>query len=241
MFSWMRSWFAFGSPAIVKRPIGGPMRLSASILRQQFCLLIVPTLILVKPPLNVHRKPFRLIYTNICVNLLPPTPPSWLGLASKLWNWNEFQAIFESPPSLLSWHGEVVVTLVAGISYKPLNIWFCPHVSPLARFEVASTHLVPLSILSSDPVVCADIQRREDRSRRSGGIGTAVVLLQCNRISQVMPVEVESTINQFVSHFWSVHRLTRRPRCHGRLSQNGKTCCAAGLIAEQVPLNHRTS
>ncbi|GJJ09531.1 hypothetical protein Clacol_003754 [Clathrus columnatus] len=63
---------------------------------------------------------------------------------------------------------------------------------PGRRFEVASTHLVSLSILASDPVVCADIQRREDRSRRSGGIGTAVILLQCGRISQVMPVEVDS-------------------------------------------------
>ncbi|KAF8527993.1 hypothetical protein BU17DRAFT_38359 [Hysterangium stoloniferum] len=60
------------------------------------------------------------------------------------------------------------------------------------RFEVVTTHLVPLSILASDPVVCADIQRREDRSRRSGGIGAAVVILQCGRISQVMPVEVDS-------------------------------------------------
>lgn len=63
---------------------------------------------------------------------------------------------------------------------------------PGRRFEVSSTRLVPLSILASDPVVCADIQRREDRSRRNGGIGTAVVLLQCARISQVMPVEVDS-------------------------------------------------
>jgi len=62
---------------------------------------------------------------------------------------------------------------------------------PGRRFEVADTHLLPLSYLSSDPVVCADIQRREDRSRRTGGIGAAVVLLQCGRISQVMPVEVD--------------------------------------------------
>ncbi|KIJ45651.1 hypothetical protein M422DRAFT_59805 [Sphaerobolus stellatus SS14] len=63
---------------------------------------------------------------------------------------------------------------------------------PGRRFEVNGTRLVPLSILNSDPVVVADIQRREDRCRRSGGIGAAVVLLQCGRLSEVMPVEVDS-------------------------------------------------
>jgi len=58
------------------------------------------------------------------------------------------------------------------------------------RFEINGTRIVPLSILGSDPVVVADIQRRKDRCRRTGGIGAAVVLIQCGRISQVMPVEV---------------------------------------------------
>jgi hypothetical protein len=39
--------------------------------------------------------------------------------------------------------------------------------------------------------VAADIQRREERCRRAGGIGTAVVLIQCGAVSQVMPVEVD--------------------------------------------------
>ena len=37
-----------------------------------------------------------------------------------------------------------------------------------------------------------DIQRREERCRRAGGIGTTVVLIQCSVVSQVMLVEVDS-------------------------------------------------
>ncbi|KIJ95487.1 hypothetical protein K443DRAFT_108719 [Laccaria amethystina LaAM-08-1] len=42
-----------------------------------------------------------------------------------------------------------------------------------------------------DPLVTADIQRREERCRHSGGIGTLVVIIQCGGVSQVMPVEVD--------------------------------------------------
>ncbi len=44
----------------------------------------------------------------------------------------------------------------------------------------------------NDPLVGEDIRRREDRCRKSGGIGCAVILIQCGEISQVMPVEVDS-------------------------------------------------
>lgn len=44
----------------------------------------------------------------------------------------------------------------------------------------------------NDPLVGADILRREDRCRKSGGIGCVVILIQCGDISQVMPVEVDS-------------------------------------------------
>lgn len=63
---------------------------------------------------------------------------------------------------------------------------------PNRRFSVAGTHLVSRSYVTDrDSLVAADIQRREERCRRSGGIGTAVVLIQCGAISQVMPVEVD--------------------------------------------------
>ncbi len=60
------------------------------------------------------------------------------------------------------------------------------------RFLVKGTHIVPRTYVTSrDPLVAADIQRREERCRRAGGIGTAVVLIQCGAVSQVMPVEVD--------------------------------------------------
>jgi len=63
---------------------------------------------------------------------------------------------------------------------------------PNRRFSIAGTHIVSRSYVTDrDPLVAADIQNREDRCRRNGGIGTAVVLIQCGSISQVMPVEVD--------------------------------------------------
>jgi len=60
------------------------------------------------------------------------------------------------------------------------------------RFSIAGTHLVSRSyILARDPHVTADIQRREERCRRDGGIGTVVILIQCGSISQVIPVEMD--------------------------------------------------
>jgi hypothetical protein len=58
------------------------------------------------------------------------------------------------------------------------------------RFSIASTRIVPRTCIP-DPLVVEDIQRREERCRRNGGIGTLVVILQCGDISQVMPVEVD--------------------------------------------------
>ncbi|TFY56948.1 hypothetical protein EVJ58_g7326 [Rhodofomes roseus] len=63
----------------------------------------------------------------------------------------------------------------------------------LRRFTIKGTHIVPRTyVTDNDPLVGADIQRREDRCRRTGGIGTAVILIQCGDISQVMPVEVDA-------------------------------------------------
>ncbi|KAF7289651.1 MYND-type domain-containing protein [Mycena chlorophos] len=58
------------------------------------------------------------------------------------------------------------------------------------RFAVAATHVVPRTYIC-DPLVVADIQRREERCRAAGGIGTAVIIIQCGSVSQVMPVEVD--------------------------------------------------
>ena len=63
----------------------------------------------------------------------------------------------------------------------------------MRRFNIKSTHIVPRTyVTDNDPLVGEDIRRREDRCRRNGGIGTAVIIIQCGEISQVMPVEVDS-------------------------------------------------
>jgi hypothetical protein len=65
----------------------------------------------------------------------------------------------------------------------------------VCRFIVKGTHIVPRTYVTSrDPLVAGDIQRREPEECccRAGGIGTAVVLIQCGVVSQVMPVEVDS-------------------------------------------------
>ncbi|EIN04622.1 hypothetical protein PUNSTDRAFT_138273 [Punctularia strigosozonata HHB-11173 SS5] len=64
---------------------------------------------------------------------------------------------------------------------------------PLRRFTVAHTALVPrAAILARDPVVAEDTARRDERSRRAGGLGALLVLVQCEGLSQVMPVETDA-------------------------------------------------
>ncbi|KAK7466210.1 hypothetical protein VKT23_004933 [Stygiomarasmius scandens] len=58
------------------------------------------------------------------------------------------------------------------------------------RFSILSTHIVSRKYIR-DPLVLNDIQRREERCRHNGGIGTLVIIIQCGGISQVMPVEVD--------------------------------------------------
>ncbi|KAI9568149.1 hypothetical protein HD554DRAFT_2100218 [Boletus coccyginus] len=98
---------------------------------------------------------------------------------------------------LLGWAGFQALQLKrlpANIRQNALliELSYNPHAESLYRFSVAGTHIVPRSYVTShDPLVAADIDRREERCRRSGGIGTLVILVQCGGISQVMPVEVD--------------------------------------------------
>ena len=63
---------------------------------------------------------------------------------------------------------------------------------PQFSFTIKGTHVVPRTyVTGADPNVAADILRRDERCRRSGGIGAAVVSIQCGGMSQVMPVEVD--------------------------------------------------
>ncbi|KAK7024394.1 hypothetical protein VNI00_016335 [Paramarasmius palmivorus] len=57
------------------------------------------------------------------------------------------------------------------------------------RFSISGTHIVPRKYVR-DPLVLADIERREERCRQNGGIGTLLIIVQCGEVSQVIPVEV---------------------------------------------------
>ena len=78
---------------------------------------------------------------------------------------------------------------IAGM-FQSLTSLSCHPNAESISFSIASTHIVPRTYIR-DPLVIADIQRREERCRHSGGIGTLVVIIQCGGVSQVMPVEVD--------------------------------------------------
>lgn len=99
--------------------------------------------------------------------------------------------------ALLGWAGFQALQLKrvpSNVRQSALLIELTPRPSsdPNRQFAIKGTHIVPRTYVTSrDPLVAADIQRREERCRRAGGIGTAVVLIQCGAVSQVMPVEVD--------------------------------------------------
>jgi hypothetical protein len=113
--------------------------------------------------------------------------------------------------SLLGWAGFQALQLKrlpANVRQSALLVQLSPHSHPeshrrydfmltsppnplmFRRFSVVGTQVVPRTYIR-DPVVVADIQSREDRCRQNGGIGAAVVILQCGGVSQVMPIEVD--------------------------------------------------
>ncbi|KAI0783995.1 hypothetical protein BC629DRAFT_1594113 [Irpex lacteus] len=101
---------------------------------------------------------------------------------STLLGWAGFQALqLKRMPANIRQHA-----LLVELRYQPGT-------DSLRRFSVKSTHIVPRTFVTdSDPLVGEDIRRREERCRKNGGIGTAVIIIQCGEISQVMPVEVDS-------------------------------------------------
>ncbi|KAJ7614028.1 hypothetical protein FB45DRAFT_937733 [Roridomyces roridus] len=97
--------------------------------------------------------------------------------------------------ALLGWAGFQALQLKripANVRQNALLVELTPsdHHESHRRFSVAATHVVPRTYIC-DPLVIADIQRREQRCRANGGIGTAVIIIQCGDVSQVMPVEVD--------------------------------------------------
>ncbi|KAI0750074.1 hypothetical protein C8Q80DRAFT_1166016 [Daedaleopsis nitida] len=98
--------------------------------------------------------------------------------------------------TLLSWAGFQALQLKripSNVRQNALLVELSYRPSSPSRFAVKATHIVPRTyVTDNDPLVGEDIRRREDRCRKNGGIGCAVILIQCGDISQVMPVEVDS-------------------------------------------------
>ncbi|KAK7062670.1 hypothetical protein VNI00_000158 [Paramarasmius palmivorus] len=97
--------------------------------------------------------------------------------------------------ALLGWAGFQALQLKrvpSNIRQNALLVEVTPqnHSDSHRRFSIAATHIVPRKYIR-DPLVLNDIQRREDRCRQNGGIGTLVIIIQCGSVSQVMPVEVD--------------------------------------------------
>jgi len=82
----------------------------------------------------------------------------------------------------------------ANIRNKSLLVEIAYDTSSPLRFKFVGAHIVPRSYLSqyADPLIVEDVTRREERCRRQGGLGTAVVLLQCAGLCEVMPVEIDN-------------------------------------------------
>ncbi|RXW18947.1 hypothetical protein EST38_g6908 [Candolleomyces aberdarensis] len=97
--------------------------------------------------------------------------------------------------TLLGWAGFQALQLKrvpANVRQNALlvELSYHDHMESHRRFSISSTHIVPRTYVR-DALVIQDIQRREERCRTNGGIGTLVVILQCGGVSQVMPVEVD--------------------------------------------------
>jgi hypothetical protein len=128
----------------------------------------------------------------------PSTTTSFAGRGFKLSSSNAcLQTCASRPSSLSSLHvpraTRIGSTSSLYFNFHPLTNSRFPASFNTIRFLIKGTHIVNRTFVTArDPLVAADIQRREERCRRSGGIGTAVVLIQCGAVSQVMPVEVDA-------------------------------------------------
>ncbi|EJD36638.1 hypothetical protein AURDEDRAFT_74033 [Auricularia subglabra TFB-10046 SS5] len=72
-----------------------------------------------------------------------------------------------------------------------LELTYAPS-APL-RFKLQDHHIIPRAFLAkhADPLVIEEVNRREARARSTGGVGCAVILVQCGNMAEVMPVEFD--------------------------------------------------
>lgn len=115
-----------------------------------------------------------------------------------LLGWAGFQALrLKKVPANIR-HSVLVINLtqssqsISGVSSSS------PRHKSGSKFHVHSTQILPLSTYLTDPLILADIARRSNRSRASGGVGCLIVILKVlgvtggeGEINQVVPVEVD--------------------------------------------------
>ena len=124
-------------------------------------------------------------------NLLPLTLPCSDGLDFKPFNSSVSLPMSGKTLYSSNWVTTIMLNHTVGESFGiGLYLSWSLSLPTKIRFSVAATHVVPRTYIR-DPLVIADIKRREERCRQSGGIGTLVVIIQCGSTSQVMPVEVD--------------------------------------------------
>lgn len=111
-----------------------------------------------------------------------------------LLGWAGFQALrLKKVPANIR-HSILIVNLARGDAASRRT-------KSASAFRFHSTQILPLAAYLTDPLILADIARREQRSRASGGVGCLIVVLKVlgagaeagagGEINQVVPVEVD--------------------------------------------------
>lgn len=121
---------------------------------------------------------------------------------------------------LIQWAGMQalqVKRMPSNVRHKALLIVldYQPHSKSVLQFSLVETQIIPLNtaLHGSSPALLDELKRREQRSRKSGGLGALVVVVQCGipGTCQVVPVEIprnvpwdsrddwEPTLRKFVS------------------------------------------
>jgi hypothetical protein len=79
------------------------------------------------------------------------------------------------------------------LSEKCLLIELAYEPKATLKFSFKKAFVMPREYLSqhADPIIVDDVKRRDERCRRAGGVGTALCLLQCQAMAEVMPIELD--------------------------------------------------
>jgi len=64
------------------------------------------------------------------------------------------------------------------------------------KFVFKASFIMPREYLAqhADPIIVNDVVRRDERCKRAGGVGTALVLVQAGGMAEVMPIELDQPV-----------------------------------------------